>query len=395
MSRTVSDLLPTVAAALNTPESLIRRSAAARAAANGTTIDDVLAAWAGGAPVATSTPPPSPEPGPEPEPEPAASESTPSPEPAAAPVITPSPAVVALAPEPEPVTPLEPVPLSIRIRNATRVGAWAGSVLGLTGFLVATTWWAQNATVIGEGPYTPVIQATSNSVIIGIALVSLLFGAITAGLSRASAGWANPGMQLNNSAASTGWLGAVIGLLLGIGAASLLTSGFGTPVEGAEGMVQLPVLATLAVMLLGGAVLGGITAAATQAVAVPVAVAGDDDEIAQVRSRLGGALTIPALGLLILVLLVLPFAWALIESSHLTSGGAAVVAILTSLGILGFASLAGTRPNIKISFGEAMVALIGIATVLLIVFAVLLARSPGEGNEEEAGEEAAVILILS
>ncbi len=394
MSRTVSDLLPTVAAAMNTPESLIRRSAAARAAANGTTIEDVLAAWAGGAPVATSTPPPSPEPGPEPEPEPAASESTPSPEPAAAPVIAPPPAVVALAPEPEPVTPLEPVPLSIRIRNATRVGAWAGSVLGLTGFLVATTWWAQNATVIGEGPYTPVIQATSNSVIIGIALVSLLFGAITAGLSRASAAWANPGMQLNNSAASTGWLGAVIGLLLGIGAASLLTSGFGTPVEGAEGMVQLPVLATLAVMLLGGAVLGGITSAATQAVAVPVAVAGDGDEIAQVRSRLGGALTIPALGLLILVLLVLPFAWALIESSHLTSGGAAVVAILTSLGILGFASLAGTRPNIKISFGEAMVALIGIATVLLIVFAVLFARSPGESNEEEAGEEAAVILIL-
>jgi len=394
MSRTVSDLLPTVAAAMNTPESLIRRSAAARAAANGTTIEDVLAAWAGGAPVATSTPPPSPEPGPEPEPEPAASESTPSPEPAAAPVIAPPPAVVALAPEPEPVTPLEPVPLSIRIRNATRVGAWAGSVLGLTGFLVATTWWAQNAMVIGEGPYTPVIQATSNSVIIGIALVSLLFGAITAGLSRASAAWANPGMQLNNSAASTGWLGAVIGLLLGIGAASLLTSGFGTPVEGAEGMVQLPVLATLAVMLLGGAVLGGITSAATQAVAVPVAVAGDGDEIAQVRSRLGGALTIPALGLLILVLLVLPFAWALIESSHLTSGGAAVVAILTSLGILGFASLAGTRPNIKISFGEAMVALIGIATVLLIVFAVLFARSPGESNEEEAGEEAAVILIL-
>jgi hypothetical protein len=266
-------------------------------------------------------------------------------------------------------------------------------VLGLTGFLVATTWWAQNATVIGEGPYTPVIQATSNSVIIGVALVSLLFGAIAAGLSRASAAWANPGMQLSNSAASTGWLGALIGLVLGIGAAALLTSGFGTPVEGVEGTVQLPVLPTLAVMLLGGAVLGGITAAATQAVAVPVAVAGDGEEIAQLKSRLGGALTIPTLGLLILVVLVLPFAWALIESSHLTSQGAVVVAIVTALGILGFASLAGTRPNVKISFAEAMVALIGIATVLLIVFAVLLARSPGEGGEAETGEEAAIVLV--
>jgi hypothetical protein len=386
----VSDLLPTVAAALNTPESLIRRSAAARAAANGTTIDDVLAAWAGGAPVAAAAPAPAAEEAAEP----AVTDSAPTPEPVAAMIETPAPVAVVVEPEPEPVAPLEPVPLGKRIRSATRVGAWTGAVLGLTGFLVATTWWAQNATVIGEGPYTPVIQATSNSVIIGVALVSLLFGAIAAGLSRASVGWANPGMQLNNSAASTAWLGALIGLILGIGAAALLTSGFGTPVEGVEGMVQLPVLPTLAVMLIGGAVLGGLTAAATQAVAVPVAVAGDEDDIAQLRSRLGGALTIPALGLLILVVMVLPFAWALIESSHLTSGGGAVVAILTSLGILGFASLAGTRPNIKISFGEVMVALIGIATVLLIVFAVLFAQSSGEGGEEGAGEEAAVVLFI-
>jgi hypothetical protein len=393
MSLTVSDLLPTVAAALNTPESLVRRSAAARAAANGTTIDEVLAAWAGGAPVAAA-----PAAAADPIPEPVAAETTTAlPEPAAPIAAVEAPVTIALAvePEPEPVAPLEPVPISRRIRSATRVGAWTGSVLGLTGFLVATTWWASNATVIGEGPYTPVIQATSKSVLIGVALVSLLFGAITAGLGRASAAWANPGMQLENSAASTGWLGALIGLVLGIGAAALLTSGFGTPVEGVEGMVQLPVLPTLAVMLIGGAALGGITAAATQAVAVPVAVADEGDEIAEVRSRLGGALTIPALGLLILVLLVLPFAWALLESSHLTSEGAAVVAIVTSLGILGFASLAGTRPHVKVSFGEAMIALLGIATVLLIVFAVLFAQSSDEGEDEEAGAEAAAVLILS
>jgi hypothetical protein len=388
----VSDLLPAVAAALNAPESLIRRSAAARAAANGTTIDDVLAAWAGGAPGAAPTPAAASEPGPEP----VATEPAPTPEPVAADSVieAPTQVVVAVEPEPEPLELLEPVPLSQRIRSATRVGAWTGLVLGLTGFLIATTWWAENATVTGEGPYTPVIQANSTSVIIGVALVSIVFGAIAAGLSRASAAWANPGMQLRNSPASTGWLGALIGLLLGIGAAALLTSGFGTPVEGVEGMIHLPVLPTLAVTLLGGAVLGGITAAATQVVAVPVAVAGDADEIAEVKGRLGGALTIPALGLLILVLLVLPFAWTLIESSHLTSGGAAVVAIVTALGILGFASLAGTRPNVKISLGEAMIALVGIATVLLIVFAVLLARSSGEEQEDQAGAEAAVVLML-
>jgi hypothetical protein len=388
----VSDLLTAVAAALNAPESLVRRSAAARAAANGTTIDDVLTAWAGGAPAAALTPAPATEPAlqtaspaPVVEPEPALTTAM---------IETPAPAVLAVQVEPEPVAPLEPVPLGRRIRSATRVGAWAGSVLGLTGFLIATTWWAQTATVTGEGPYTPVIQVTSRSVIIGVAVVSILFGAITAGLSRASASWANPGMQLKNSASSTGWLGGLIGLILGIGAAALLTSGFGVPVEGAEGMVQLPVLPTLSVMLLGGAVLGGITAAVTQVVAVPVAVAGDADEIAQVKSRLGGALKIPTLGLLILVLLVLPFAWVLLESSHLTSGAAAVVAIVTAVGILGFASLAGNRPNVKISFGEVMVALIGIVTVLLVVFAVLLARSANEGGEDAGTSEAVAIRIL-
>jgi preprotein translocase subunit SecG len=40
-----------------------------------------------------------------------------------------------------------------------------------------------------------------------------------------------------------------------------------------------------------------------------------------------------------------------------------------------------------------MVALIGIATVLLIVFAVLLARSSGEGGEAATGEQAANVLV--
>jgi MFS family permease len=386
MSSTVSDLLPTVAAALNTPEALIKRSAAARAAANGTTIDDVLAAWAGGAPIVAAAPSAAAEPAIVT----AEDKSDPAPEPVAAPAasVIAEPLAVTVEAEPEPAVPLEPVPLSKRIRSATRVGAWTGAVLGLTGFLVATTWWAQNATVTGEGPFTPVIQTTSRTVIIGAALVSILFGAITAGLSRASAAWASPGMQLRNSASSTGWLGAVIGLVLGIGAAALLTSGFGTPVEGTEGMVQLPVLPTLAVMLLGGAVLGAITAAITQTVAVPVAV--EAGEVADVRSRLGGALTIPAVALLTLVLLVLPFAWGLIQSAEITKEAAALVAIITAIGILGFASLAGTRPNVKITFGEAMVALLGIVTVLIIVFAVLFARNPGE-EPEEAGQEAAVV----
>ena len=399
----MSDLLASVSVALSTPESLIERSAAARAAANGTTVDEVLAAWSGGAPAVPATPVETAAP----ETAPVEAAATPvaqqvvvehdaAAEPAAPATIAVAVAPPVVVPIVEPEEPLEAVPFGRRVRTATRVGAWTGAALGLLGFLVATASWAANATVTGDGPDTTVILADSTAVVIGAALVSILFGAVTAGLSRASAGWANPGMRLSNSKGSTAWLGAFIGLVLGVFAGAMLSSGFGTAVEGAEGTVQLSVLPTLSVMLIGGAVLGALTAAITQAVAVPVAVAdGDDEEIESVRGRLGGALSIPMTALIILLLLVLPFAWALIESNALTANGAAVVGIITAAGILGFATLAGSSPNMKISFGEVMVAVAGIGIVLILIFAVLFAQNPTGAHEEPGPEEAAVTLLLS
>ncbi len=298
-----------------------------------------------------------------------------------------------VAPEPEVI--LEPVPLRRRVRTAVRVGAWTGAGLGLIGFVVASNWWATTSTVTGEETFIPVIQVDSNGVIIGAALISVIFGAVIASLSRAAASWANPGMQLSNSPSSTAWVGALIGLLLGVVAGAVLT-GLGTPVEGAEGVVQLPVLATIGVMAIGGSILGGLTAAVTQAIGVPVAVPdGSGEEIDNVRRRLGSAFSIPLTALILLLILVLPFAWALIESEELGTGGAAVIGILTASGILGFASLAGTKPNIKLSFGEVMVAVIGIGTVIVFILAVMFARSPEEEPEEPAAEpEAAITLVV-
>lgn len=402
LSPTVSDLLTAAAESLNVPEPLVERSAAARATANGTTVDDVLSAWAGGAPAtaaATAAPSPSPEAesGPEPAPAPEAEPSTdaaPEPEPAApAPEVVVPAAAIAVA---EPEVSLEPIPLRRRVRTAMRVGAWTGAGLGLIGFMVASNWWAATATVTGEGPFTPVIQVDSNGVVIGAALISVAFGAVIASLSRAAAAWANPGMQLSNSPSSTAWVGALIGLLLGVVAGAALASGFGIPVEGVEGVVQLPVLSTIGVMAIGGAVLGALTATVTQTLGVPVAVPeGDDEEIETVRRRLGAAFGIPLTGLLLLLLLVLPFAWALLESNHLTSGGAAIVGILTAAGILGFASLAGTKPNIRLTFGEVMVALIGIGTLLVFILAVLFARSPHPEEAPAAEPEAAVVVVVA
>jgi hypothetical protein len=399
----VSELLTAAADALNVPETLVQRSAAARATANGTSLDDVLSAWAGGAPAAGAAPapapasteeaaPPSDESVSEPAPSPAA-----EPQPAAEPELAPAaaPAAAAVAAEPEPEILLESVPLRRRVRTAMRVGAWTGAGLGLIGFVVASNWWAATSTVTGEESFIPVIQVDSNGVIIGAALISVVFGAVIASLSRAAASWASPGMQLSNSPSSTAWIGALIGILLGVIAGAVLT-GMGIPVEGVEGFVQLPVLATIGVMAIGGAILGGLTATVTQAIGVPVAVPeGSGEEIESVRRRLGSAFGIPLTGLLLLLLLVLPFALVLIESNHLAEGGAAIIGILAAVGILGFASLAGTKPNIQLSFGEVMVAVIGIGTILVLILAVMFARSPDEESEEPAAEpEAAITLVV-
>jgi hypothetical protein len=98
------------AAAMNIPEDLVQRSAAARAAATGASIDEVLAAWAGGAPAPAATAAPEPAtapeadaPKPEPQPVPDAPIPTPQPAAAAAAPAAPSPAAAPLPPSAPPV----------------------------------------------------------------------------------------------------------------------------------------------------------------------------------------------------------------------------------------------------------------------------------------------------
>lgn len=393
----MTDLLESASSALGTPRELVQRSAAARAAADGTSVDDILAAWAGDAP------PPAPAAA---EPEPEAEAEAPEPEaepdveveaePAAAAVIeeAPPPAPAAVEYQPEVEEALEPVPLATRVKTAVRIGAWTGAALGVVGFLVSSAFWAPNA--IAPPDSSPVVQIGPGSLLLGIALVSVVFGAIVAGLSRAATAWTNPAMELSSSKAATAWIGAALGLILGLVGGTML-NGFGTPVEGSEpALVQLPVLATLFVMIIGGAILGAATALVPQLLGVPVAVDDSDaDEVQTVKGRLRNAVSIPVAGLLMLILLVLPFAFALIESNHVAPGvGGAVVAIIAAGGVLGFAALAGSRPEMKISFGDLLVAVIGIGVVLLIIISVLFANQDDEHAEEPAQDEAVVSIVI-
>ncbi|MCJ7726209.1 MAG: cytochrome c [Acidimicrobiia bacterium] len=99
----MSDQLAAVAAALGAPPEIVMRSAQARAKADGTTAEAVLAAWSGGEAVpAAAAPAPAAQPVPAPAAEPAVAETA-----TPAPIATPAPAA---APEPAPAAETEPEP---------------------------------------------------------------------------------------------------------------------------------------------------------------------------------------------------------------------------------------------------------------------------------------------
>ncbi len=372
------------------PATLVQRSAAARAAEAGASVDDILSSWTGGAPVVASTPAPEPEP----EPAVAAAETE---EPAAAVAVIEAPAIETpvlqqVVVEEEPDQPLEPVPLTQRVRTAVRIGAWTGAGLGLFAFLIASALWADTAAVLPDSG--PIVQVSASSVVTAVAVVSVLFGAVVAGFSRAATAWANPAMQLTSSKASTAWLGAVIGLVLGVVGGVVLTS-LGTAIEGSDGLTQLPVLSTLTVMLVGGAVLGALTTALPQLLATPVAIDEQhQEEVEVVKKRLGDAMGVPLVAAILLVILVVPIGYGLLQSQHMASGSASIVAIVLSGGILGFAALAGSKPEMKISMGDVMWAILGLGTVVVIVLSVLFYIGGGGDHEGGSEEHTSIVQVL-
>jgi hypothetical protein len=395
----MSELLAQAAAALNAPEAIVKRSAEARAKAGGISADEVLAAWVGGGAVATAAPTPAaPAAAPAPtEDEPV--EAGPEEAPAAAAVEVVPAGSVAIA-EPlvvEEVAVAEPVALGQRIKTAGRIGAWTGSLLGILGALLASPWLLTAASLGGsEGDFRPTVLVRGSRFVLATALLSVVFGLIVATLSRTLTGWVRPGAVLAGRGGVTWLVGAGTGLILGLAAGSVMASAYGEPVEGSEGLVALPVVSALIVVLLGGAVLGWVTAAMVQVVGVPVGITeGETHQVDAVRSRLGSAIGVPLAGVIALAVLVVPFAFVLIRSNHMASGGAAVIAILVSASILGIAGLSASRPGMKIRRGEFVVAIGGIGVVVLIIVAVFLARSDAAHEEEESppAEPAAAIEV--
>ncbi|MGH8912285.1 MAG: hypothetical protein ACRDVD_07210 [Acidimicrobiia bacterium] len=390
----MSDQLAAAAQAMGVPQPIVERSARAWATASGASFDDVIAGWAGGEVVASA---PAAAPAPAETPETVTSETeTPSETvetPPAPPVAAaqPAPIPVPAAAVVEPEEPVAPLPLGARVRLGGRIGAWTGAVLGLFGLVLASTWLLSAASIAGEeGAFTPAVEVTTSRLILAVTLLSIVFGIVVATLSRAAAGWVDRGAALESRWGITVVMGAILGLVLGVAAGAVMASAFSEPVEGAEGVGLMRLVPMAIVTLLGGAFLGWLTSTLVQVVGVPAAVEGESvAEIAEVRGRLRAAISIPLAALVMLGLLVLPLGLTFIRSNEMAPGvGAAILAVFAAASILGVAAMSTSRPTMRISWGELMIAVAGIATVVLIVFAVIQTRA-GPQEEEAATETTA------
>lgn len=388
--------LAAAAAALGIPEELASRSAAARAAAIGTSADEVLSAWAGGGSSAAAPPPPAPASVPEsaPEPTPAAAE---------APVSAPSPAQpeIELAPVAVMVEfpdPVQAAPLGERIGMAGRAGAAIGVVAAVVAALFSSSWLLprSGATEVADG-FDTVVEVISGWVIVGSALIGVAVGLAIAATTRVLTGLAAPGMRLVSSLFGTAVVGAVSGGLFGalIGA---IVVGSGSASDLDPAIQVVPVLGSLLTLVIGWAAGGWVTGALVQSLGVPAGVdALESEESAVVRRRLASAYAIPAAAALAIALFVIPLALIFIQFPSF----APLLAGIVSLGILGFASLSASRPGMRISTGEFIAAAAGVGVILLIIVSVLLVQGGGHGDEEgeaagteQIGGEAEAAILL-
>ncbi len=388
-----SEYLGAAAQALGgAPEPLVLRSAEARASAAGTTVEEVLRAWAGGG----SPAPAAPAPAAPPEEVPAADEGPPA---EAAPVASPAEEAPAAAPppaaeeapaaaaaavaapveaaaptleaEPLPVLAAEPVeaaPLRGRLALTVRLGAVGGLLLGVIGALLTAPFLLERASMVGEpGTLRAAVEVRPGALLVVVVSMSGLFGALLGVVAHVVPGWWHPEFRLAGTGRGAAVAGGLSGLLLGAVASAVLLGAVGDDLG--EGVTALPVRATMVWLLLGGALLGGITAGVAHALGVPAAVGAEERaETEAVRKRLSTSLLLPLGALGAVALLVLPFAWLLLTYHD----AAPLLALFVAGSVLAFAAVLASRPKVRLA--DVFVAVAGVGVVLLMVVAVLVAR---------------------
>lgn len=367
----MSEFLATAASTMDVPEALVKRSAEARAKATGSSVDEVLRAWAGGE-AAPVTAPPAADPAPEPAPPASATAPTTpepaAPSPAAEPAPAPAAAVGVLEPE-EDQDPVVALPVRVRSRVGGRVGLGFGLIAALFVMLFSAQWLLARAgaTESEAGDISFTLSVVPGSFLLGAALLGAAVGAAGAGFVRAVTGWRDRGMRLVSSAWSSTVAGAVAGLVSGAAiAAVVLGSGEVDALD--ETLTVVPLIPTVIWTVLGWLGGGWLIGTLVQVFGVPDGLAPEESEAGEtVRGRLASAFSLPVAAALAILALVLPAAWVFIQFP----AWAPLIAIFIAGGIIAFAGMAAARPGMRISAGEFFVAAAGIGVVVIILVAVL------------------------
>lgn len=396
----MSEFLAAAAAAMDAPEELVLRSAEAKAQALGGTADDYLRAWGGGgaapapAPAAPAAPPQSaPAPPVVETPAPAVPEAVTAPAEtpaAAAAAVQPEEAVVVLEEPPPPE--VDPAPLRVRRRLGGRLGAITGAAMGLVTLVALTPWLAARADTLGEeGPFSPSLLVAPNRAVIGLVVLFGVYGLILSLFTTAAVGWHGPGTRIVEGQGSIMVGGVLTGFVIGGATGGVATGMFGTQLAGAED-VEVSVLAGLAVVVAAGSVLGWAVGQLSQVLGVPEGMAGaEGEEAGVVRFRLKSALALPVIGVGLIAVLVLPNAYIFLKFP----GWAPIMGSVVAASILTFAGLSASRPGMRITKGEFLLAAAGIGVVVFILFAVLNTQGAGHGeSEDDHGVEAEAIEVV-
>ena len=371
------------------PEHLVERSAAARAQAQGVGVEEVLAAWSGGGGLATATAtvtespvaptaPPVATPPPAPEPVPAPPDPSPLMEEVAV-------AAVQVVDEDEETEPVEPAPLGARIRLGVRIGGALGALLGLLTLV------AEAPLVLGRMSQTtisggPAVEVTWTSVA-ATAAIWAVTGAIITLVARGAGRFWSPAYETDTTMFGSVLSGGFVGLVLGCGLGGVL---FATAESSLSGTKLISIGPTMVVgMVAASALLGALVGGIAQAMAQPAALAGHDAEDAEtVRRRLGDALLFPVTATVLILVIVVSFGSLLLRFS----GFAPLIAILVAIGTLAFASMMASRPNLRVTRNEVLVAMAGVGVVLLMI-ALIAASMATDHGEEEAPTDHAVMVV--
>ena len=383
----MSDNLASAKQALpGVPDELVMRSARARATAQGVSVDDVLGSWSSGGPLTAASPTAtaSPAPAPEVAPEVATPVATEAPTPAPSgpgPVAAAAAATVAVglaAPE-EPA--FDPVPLGRRLV----VGWRLGSVLGaLTGVIAAVTGLALtiDATIVVEAG--PAVAVDPSRVVIALAAMFGVAGPLIARVVATLPGRVLPDHRVEPRGGVIGITGLVAGAVLGA-VTGTMVAGRGEEIIGAEATVAVPTIPAFLLVVVLGIVSGAAIGMLAQVVTLPSGL-GETELAASeaVRKRLSTGYGAPLLILASAALIIVGLGRIFLLAPSL----APLVAVVVAGGILTFAFLATSRPEMRVGRTELAVALGGLAIVVL--FIALVANSLGltHHGDEDHGDDA-------